>query len=94
MGGSFRADRQPLKSIHFGEKLPSDSPTGNIFYVYGFSLVAVFVVLVAGINFTNLSIVRITRKAKVVGLEKVPGEYFFCIRLTRPQAIVEVGQWD
>jgi len=70
---SFTASLQPLGDLHFGEKLDGDLPTGNIFYVYGFAAVAVFVLLVACINYVNLAIARATKRAKEVGMRKVLG---------------------
>ncbi|GAB3917708.1 ABC transporter permease [Larkinella terrae] len=65
---------QPLTDIH----LHSDSayqlePTGNIQYVYLFGAVAVFVLLIASINFMNLSTAGASKRAKEVGIRKVMG---------------------
>jgi putative ABC transport system permease protein len=64
---------QRLDQIHFGEKLEGDLPTGNIFYVYGFAVVAIFILLVACINYMNLATARATKRAKEVGMRKVLG---------------------
>jgi putative ABC transport system permease protein len=69
----FEARYQPLTDIHFGEKLEGDRPTGNIFYVYGFMAVAIFILLVACINYMNLATARATKRAKEVGMRKVLG---------------------
>ncbi|GAB3908108.1 ABC transporter permease [Larkinella knui] len=65
---------QPLTDIH----LYSDSgyqlePAGNIQYVYLFGAVAVFVLLIASINFMNLSTAGASKRAKEVGIRKVMG---------------------
>lgn len=65
---------QPLTDIH----LYSDSsyqlePSGNIQYVYLFGAVAVFVLLIASINFMNLSTAGASKRAKEVGIRKVMG---------------------
>jgi len=70
---TFLAEVQPLASIHFGEKLRNDEPNGNIFYVYGFSAVAIFILLVACINYVNLATARATKRASEVGMRKVVG---------------------
>jgi putative ABC transport system permease protein len=69
----FQAGYQPLANVHFGEKLDGDLPTGNIFYVYGFGAVAIFILLVACINYMNLATARATKRAKEVGMRKVLG---------------------
>ena len=69
----FRFWLQPLKDIHFGEHLQYDQPTGNIFNVYGFAAVAIFILLVACINYTNLSTARAIKRSKEVGMRKVIG---------------------
>lgn len=69
----FRFWIQPLKDIHFGEHLQYDQPTGNIFNLYGFAAVAIFILLVACINYTNLSTARAIKRSKEVGMRKVIG---------------------
>jgi len=58
---------------------------GDIRYVYIFSIVAFFVLIIASINFMNLSTARSSNRAKEVGLRKVVGakraqliRQFFC----------------
>ena len=46
---------------------------GDILYVYIFSLIAIFILLLACINFMNLSTARSVNRAKEVGLRKVVG---------------------
>ena len=63
-----------LREIHltpgiFGEFEPS----GNIKLIYIFSLIAVFIILLACINFTNLSTARSASRLKEVGIRKVFG---------------------
>lgn len=64
---------QPLADVHFIGGWDFDQPTGNIFYIYGFSAVALFILLVACINYTNLAVARATKRAKEVGMRKVIG---------------------
>jgi putative ABC transport system permease protein len=70
---SITYEVQPLADVHFGEGLSFDQPTGNIFYIYGFAAVALFILLVACINYTNLAVARATKRAKEVGMRKVIG---------------------
>jgi len=62
-------DLQPITRIH----LYSLYGGGNILYVYLFSTIAIFVLLIACINFMNLSTARSDIRAKEVGLRKVVG---------------------
>lgn len=65
---------QPLASIHLEPELLADVPGhGNRQYVQTFSLVAVFILLVACINFMNLATARSARRAREVGLRKSAG---------------------
>jgi putative ABC transport system permease protein len=66
---------QPLPDIHLGSsELQIDLPGhGNLQYVKIFLIVAVFILIVACINFMNLATARSARRAKEVGLRKVVG---------------------
>ncbi|WP_266204652.1 ABC transporter permease [Pontibacter kalidii] len=65
---------QPLQDIHFDNRFKHDlNPHGNLSYVYIFSAVAVFLLLIASINYMNLATARSAKRAKEVGLRKVVG---------------------
>ena len=65
---------QPLSSIHLHSKFTADiGGHGDIQYIYIFSAVAAFVLIIACINFMNLSTARSTRRSKEVGIRKVVG---------------------
>jgi len=65
---------QPLTDIHlYGHTKYELEPNGDIQYVYIFSVLAVFILLLACVNFTNLSIARSVKRAKEVGVRKVMG---------------------
>lgn len=66
---------QPLSRIHlYSRSLLYDvGPQGNITDVRIFSLVAIFILLVACINFMNLTTARSTQRAREVGVRKVIG---------------------
>jgi putative ABC transport system permease protein len=65
---------QRLTDIHLGEHYLMDVPGGgSMQYVRIFSLVALFIILIACINFMNLSTALSSRRAKEVGLRKTIG---------------------
>jgi len=65
---------EPIKKIHLYSTNPSEpEPTGSITYVYIFGIVALFLVLIAAMNYMNLATARSTRRAREVGLRKVAG---------------------
>ncbi len=65
---------QPLTAIHLDTPLQVDLPGhGNRQYVNIFFIVAIFILIVACINFMNLATARSARRAKEVGLRKVVG---------------------
>lgn len=65
---------EPITRIHLYSTNPGEpEPTGSITYVYIFGIVAVFLVLIAAMNYMNLATARSTRRAKEVGLRKVVG---------------------
>src|ERR1700754_2873702 len=65
---------QRLTEIHLGEHYMADVPGGGSLQdVRTFSLVAVFIMVIACINFMNLSTALSSRRAKEVGLRKTVG---------------------
>jgi putative ABC transport system permease protein len=65
---------QPLADIHLHSNFLADIPGhGNAQNVYIFAVVAVFILVVACLNFMNLATARAARRAKEVGLRKVVG---------------------
>ncbi len=66
----------PVRDIHlFSDKLGELDANGDINYVYLFSAIAFFIMLIACINFMNLSTARSANRAKEVGIRKVLGAY-------------------
>jgi putative ABC transport system permease protein len=64
----------PLTKIHlFSDRSFELSPSGNVQYIYIFSAVALFILLIACINFMNLTTARSSSRAKEVGIRKVLG---------------------
>ncbi len=65
---------QPLRSIHLHSNLDGElSPTGSIVTVYILGSIAAIVLLLACVNFMNLTTARGARRAKEVGIRKVLG---------------------
>ena len=65
---------QPLTDIHLHSHMEAElGPNSDIRYVYIFSCLAVFILLIACVNFMNLSTARSARRAQEVGIRKVLG---------------------
>ena len=73
INATLRFELEPLARVHLYSTTIYDLPRGNIFYVYAFGAIALFVLLVACINYMNLATARSTRRAKEVGMRKVLG---------------------
>ncbi len=65
---------QPLSDIHLRSNLQYEiAANGNAKQVYIFSTIAIFILLLAAINYTNLATARSVSRAKEVGVKKVVG---------------------
>ena len=63
-----------LTDIHLRSNLSDElEPNGNIQYLYLFGCIAVFIIVLACINFMNLSTARSANRAKEVGVRKTIG---------------------
>jgi len=73
-GNHFRLWMIPLTDIHLHSKQTIElAPNSDIQYVYIFSAVVLFILLIACINFMNLATARSANRAKEVGVRKVLG---------------------
>ncbi|HWK07540.1 MAG TPA: ABC transporter permease [Puia sp.] len=74
-GGKWDFHLQPLGDIHLHSADIGTPLTnlGNIKYVYIFSIIAVFIIVLACINFMNLSTAQAIRRTREVGVRKVLG---------------------
>ena len=67
---------QPVTSIHLESDLAVElGVNGDITYMYIFSSIAIFILIIACINFMNMSTARSAGRAKEVGIRKVLGSY-------------------
>lgn len=66
---------QPLKKIHLhsSDFIAGLSGSGNLNYVYIFSIIALIILLIACVNFMNLTTARSGKRAKEIGMRKVSG---------------------
>ena len=65
---------EPITKIHLYSTNPSEpEPTGSITYVIIFGIVALFLILIAAMNYMNLATARSASRAREVGLRKVSG---------------------
>ena len=66
---------QPLKRVHLYSHYDFDFGHGDIKYVMIFSVVALFILLIACFNFMNLATARAGNRAKEIGMRKIVGAY-------------------
>lgn len=64
---------EPLAAVHFDSGKLADTPKGNRQFNYIFSLLAVFILVIALLNYINLSTAKSAERAKEVGIRKVSG---------------------
>ena len=65
---------QPIQDIHLHSKLEKEMyANSDITYVYIFSIAAIFILLIAAVNFINISTAQAFNRMKEIGLRKVVG---------------------
>jgi putative ABC transport system permease protein len=73
-GNNWEYFLQPLASIHLNSSLNGEfEANGNINYIYIFISAALLIVIIASVNFMNLSTAKSEQRSKEVGLRKVVG---------------------
>ncbi len=73
-GGSLEYYLQPVVDIHLYSHIGQElEPNSDIKYVYIFSLIAIFILFIACINFMNLCTAKSSGRSKEVGMRKVLG---------------------
>lgn len=67
---------QKVSDIHLHSHLDDElEPPGNINTVYLMGVIGLFIILIAGFNFINLSTAQATKRSKEVGIRKVAGAF-------------------
>ena len=73
-GSHFLLNLTPLTEIHLNSNRTGElGSNSSVQYVYIFSAIAAFILIIAGINFMNLSTARSSNRAREVGVRKVLG---------------------
>ncbi|MEO6166938.1 MAG: ABC transporter permease [Chitinophagales bacterium] len=73
-GNYVKYSVMPLDQIHLhSNKVAELGANGDMEYIYIFSVIAIFILLIACVNFMNLSTARSSNRAKEVGVRKVIG---------------------
>jgi len=73
-GGNWAYGMTALEDIHLDNAIDGQiEPSGNAAYVYTFQAIAVFILILACINFMNLSTARSANRAQEIGIRKVMG---------------------
>lgn len=85
---TFSLVLQPLADVHFNTLVDDNFPKANRPTLYALVGIAVFILLLAVINFINLSTALVIRRAREVGIRKVLGSGRLSITL---QFLVETG---
>ena len=74
IGINIQYELQRIVDIHLHSKIQDEAESnGDITYVYIFGVVALFMLIIAAINYMNLATARSSKRARVVGMRKVMG---------------------
>ncbi|UCE18452.1 MAG: ABC transporter permease [Gemmatimonadota bacterium] len=76
MGAEYTNFLQPVRDIHlYSLSAQGKRPARSLIYTYIFSVVGVLILLIAGMNFMNLSTARSANRSSEVGIRKVVGAH-------------------
>ncbi len=64
---------EPLKKIHLYSPLEGLEPNGNITYIYVLSIIALMILLIACVNYTNLATAQSVGRSTEIGVRKILG---------------------
>ncbi|MDN5204717.1 ABC transporter permease [Fulvivirgaceae bacterium BMA10] len=81
VGGQCDVELEALADIHFTSKKDVDEPQGSKDYLYTFTAIGIFIILLAGINYTNLATARSVNRTGEIGMRKVLGQTKYKIML-------------
>ena len=74
MGAEVHTLLQPLPSIHLGSHLDNEIlPNGSMTTVWALSAIALFILVIACINYMNLATARSAQRSREVGIRKTMG---------------------
>ncbi|MGC1240752.1 MAG: ABC transporter permease [Chryseosolibacter sp.] len=73
VGGKYTPILEPLAAIHFHSDLDADEPRGNMAYLYAFTGIGFFIILLACINYMNLSTAKSVKRAPEIAMKKTLG---------------------
>ena len=73
VGGKYDPILEPLSSIHLYSDLSADEPHGNLAYLYAFTGIGAFIILLACINYMNLSTAKAVNRASEIAMKKTLG---------------------
>ncbi len=73
VGGKYTPILEPLADIHFHSDLNADEPHGNIAYLYAFTGIGIFIIILACINYMNLSTAKSVNRAAEIAMKKTLG---------------------
>ncbi len=73
INATFKPIAIPLKNLHFSPHMNYDYPKGNKIYSHFLIIVALFLILIAGINYSNLLVSRNITRSKSMGVRKILG---------------------
>jgi putative ABC transport system permease protein len=73
VGGSYQPILENLADIHFHSDLGSDVPRGNLAYLYAFTGIGLFIIILACINYMNLSTAKSINRASEIAMKKTLG---------------------
>jgi putative ABC transport system permease protein len=94
-GNYVRLNLTPLTQIHLhSNRVAEMGGNGDIKTVYIFSAIAIFILLIACVNFMNLSTARSSNRAREVGVRKVlgsPRKYLIAQFLTESILVTLIG---
>jgi putative ABC transport system permease protein len=73
-GNEYRYELQPLLKIHLDPSIEHEvKPANDPKFLYIFGAIAILIIVIAAINFMNLSTAQAAKRAKEVGIKKVSG---------------------
>jgi putative ABC transport system permease protein len=75
INASYSLITTPLADTHYRAGLAANQPTGNRAYIFIFSSIAIFILIIAAINYMNMATARSTNRAREVGMRKVSGAF-------------------